>query len=724
MKKFLLAFAACSILVASCKKDEPAAGTTTNNDVSTFSELQVPSTFKFETQQNVQLDLSVTNPGFTNKFKIKIYDKMPSVGGNLIYSGFTTNNVLQTEFTCASFLSKVYVVKEDPTGSSTFEVADISNGSIVHSFGKKVNKGKTNTPSPDCNTGCDVSYNNHSSNVTINGNNPGSVFCFTGTFNGNINVNKGGVTIRICGNATSSNINLNNGSSLELTDGASLTVNNFNINSSSGTLTIYNANFTVNNNFSPNGQVVNNGTMDLLKTYNLNGQGSLVNNGTISVNNNFNQNKNLTNNGTIAIGGKMALNGGSTTTNNCSITIGNDLDVNSILHNNGFVDIDDKLTLNSNVIWMNNGAMIDAARATLNSNITGAGTTSIVKIAGNTTINGGGSLNGNLEYCDADGIETNTGNINSPAVLACTVFIPTTGCNAQGNGTPQVSDADNDGVADENDLFPNDADRAGEIYYPGSNVYGTIAYEDLWPGLGDYDFNDLVVDYRIRYITDASNNVKDIEYSYSVRAIGGSLRNGFGFQLDVASNTVQSVTGTRNFMNTLSFNANGTEAGQTKAVIIAFDNAFKLFANTGTQTVNTTPGEITYAQDTGDVVITFVNSQTIASLGSLPLYPFIYVGQDRGKEVHLSGQVPTDLVNTSFFGNAEDDSNPGAERYYVNENNLPWALTFAQSFSYPSEKKDIVQTYNFFVTWAQSSGSSSSNWYLDLPGYIEQVNVF
>ena len=191
MKKFLLAFAACSILVASCKKDEPTAGTTTNNDVSTFSELQVPSTFKFETQQNVQLDLSVTNQGFTTKYKIKIYDKMPSVGGNLIYSGFTTNNVLQTEFTCPSFLSTVYVVKEDPTGSSTYEVADITSGSIIHSFGKKANKGKTNTPSPDCSSGCDVSYNNHSSNVTINGNDPGSVFCFTGTFNGNINVNKG-----------------------------------------------------------------------------------------------------------------------------------------------------------------------------------------------------------------------------------------------------------------------------------------------------------------------------------------------------------------------------------------------------------------------------------------------------------------------------------------------------------------------------------------------------
>lgn len=722
MKKLLIALVAFT-LVVSCKKDEPSQ-TITKNEVLQFSELDVPSTFKFETKQTIQLDLSVTNSGFTKKFKIKIYDKMPSVGGNLIYSGFTTNNKLQGSFICPAFLTTVYVVKEDPSGSSSFEKADITSRSITHSFGKMANKGKANTPSPNCSSGCDVSYNNHSSNVTINGNDPGTVFCFTGSFNGNINVNKGGVTIRICGNANAQNINLNSGSNLELTDGATLTVNNLNINSSSGTITIYNANLNITNNFSPNGEVINNGIITVSKAYNINGQGKLINNGTITITDHFNNNKDLVNNGSIVVGKNCNVNGGSSTINNCSFQIGLDLRVSNPILNNGLINIIGDLILNSSTLTMNNGAMVNAANATINSNVTGTGTTSLVKIAGNTTINGGGSLNGNLEYCDANGIETNTGTINAPATLACAVYIPVTSCNSMGNGTVQVSDADNDGVADANDLFPNDPDRAGEIYFPGSNVYGTLAYEDLWPGLGDYDFNDLVVDYRIRLITNASNNVKDVEYSYSVRAIGGSLRNGFGFQLDVPANAVQSVSGTRNFTNSLTFNANGTEAGQTKAVIIAFDNAYELFPSTGTQTINTILGETTYPLDTGDLVITFTNSQTIAALGSLPFNPFMYIGQNRGKEVHLSGKVPTDLVNTSFFGTAEDDSNPALERYYVNENNLPWALNFAESFRYPAEKKDIVQTYNFFVPWAQSSGSSSSNWYLDLPGYIDQVNVY
>jgi hypothetical protein len=33
-----------------------------------------------------------------------------------------------------------------------------------------------------------------------------------------------------------------------------------------------------------------------------------------------------------------------------------------------------------------------------------------------------------------------------------------------------------------------------------SFIYGTLAYEDLWPSKGDYDFNDLVVDYDFNIV--------------------------------------------------------------------------------------------------------------------------------------------------------------------------------------------------------------------------------
>lgn len=719
MKNSILLSLAFLVSFISCKKE--TSGTTVDpasTTITSFEELQVPNNFKFETTQKVQLDLSFSSAGSVNDFLVKVYDALPTAGGNLLYSGFSLNQTLNTEIVVPAELKNLYVVRVEPNGSSTLQVGSILSGSFTHLFGKRKIDSKAANPSPDCSVGCDVSFNNHSGNITINSNDQGGVYCFSGTFNGQINVNKSGVTIRICGNATVTNLNLNNGSSLEVTDGASLTVNNLNLNSSSGTIVFHNCIVDITNNFSPTGMLTNNGTLNLAKAFNINGQGGVLNNGTISVTNNLNNNSDLTNNNSIIVGKDLKLNGGSTTINNCSIKVGDDLDVNNGLTNSGLIEITDKLTINGGgATTMIDGAMINAASAVLNSSITGTGLTSLVKVAGSTVINGGGSLNGNLNYCDADGVETNNGSINAPATLGCSVFIATSACNSLGNGTPTVTDTDQDGIADNNDLFPTDPDRAAETFYPGSSQYGTIAFEDLWPGLGDYDFNDLVVDYRFRLITNAANDVKDIEFSYSLRAIGGSLSNGFGFQLNVPSSAVQSVTGTKVFRNTLTFNSNGTESGQSKAVVIVFDDAFGELLSQGTATVNTIKGEAISVVDTGNMIITFTNAQSVASLGVFPYNPFIYVGQERGKEIHLAGQVPTDLMNASYFGTAEDDSRVNEGRFFVDENNLPWALNLSQAFQYPSEKSDIVETYNLFANWAQSGGTSSIDWYADLAGY-------
>ncbi|MEQ9263568.1 MAG: LruC domain-containing protein, partial [Owenweeksia sp.] len=305
-------------------------------------------------------------------------------------------------------------------------------------------------------------------------------------------------------------------------------------------------------------------------------------------------------------------------------------------------------------------------------------------------------------------------------------YIATSSCNPEGNGTPSVSDTDNDGVADENDLFPNDPLRAGESFYPGSDTYGTLAFEDLWPGQGDYDFNDVVVDYQYRMITNASNDVVDIEISYALRAIGGSFKNGLGIELNVPSSAVASVT-RNNSLNAgvVTLNANGTEANQTNAVIILFDNAFDVLTNNGTATVNTIVGATPSTVDTAVVSLTFTSAKTVAELGAAPYNPFIFVDQDRGREVHLAGKEPTDLADGNIFGSSDDDSNPGQSRYYVTSSNLPWALNIAQHWDYPSEKEDIVQAYLKFANWAQSGGSNFTDWYLlEQPSYRNGAKIY
>jgi uncharacterized repeat protein (TIGR01451 family) len=67
-------------------------------------------------------------------------------------------------------------------------------------------------------------------------------------------------------------------------------------------------------------------------------------------------------------------------------------------------------------------------------------------------------------------------------------------------------------------------------FYPALGP-GTLAFEDLWPGKGDYDFNDLVIDYQFEIITNSSNFVEQVVGTFVLKAFGASFENGFGFQL-------------------------------------------------------------------------------------------------------------------------------------------------------------------------------------------------
>ncbi|MEO6150835.1 MAG: LruC domain-containing protein, partial [Mucilaginibacter sp.] len=67
------------------------------------------------------------------------------------------------------------------------------------------------------------------------------------------------------------------------------------------------------------------------------------------------------------------------------------------------------------------------------------------------------------------------------------------------DGVPSVDtgkDQDGDGVNDDQDEYPKDPERAYTSYFPSKDAYAQVAFEDNWPAKGDYDLNDLVIDYR------------------------------------------------------------------------------------------------------------------------------------------------------------------------------------------------------------------------------------
>ncbi|MBE0649372.1 MAG: LruC domain-containing protein [Bacteroidales bacterium] len=292
------------------------------------------------------------------------------------------------------------------------------------------------------------------------------------------------------------------------------------------------------------------------------------------------------------------------------------------------------------------------------------------------------------------------------------------------NVTGPIKDSDGDGVNDQLDDYPNDPTRAFNVYYPNKTDWGTLAYEDLWPGMGDYDFNDLVLDYHFKSVLNATNQLVEFYTDYSVRAVGASLKNGFGFMLGGDPSNVASVTGTHYTENYVHNNTNGTEQGQTNTVIVLFDNAFSMIGSSGSAFINTKE-DVPYVQpDTNELHVVYKNPIAVSTTGDAPYNPFLIVNGDRGKEVHLAGQKPTDLANPAYFGTMADATDPSTGKYYQTASNLPWALDVPVSFAYPVETVDILNAYNHFADWAQSGGTQYANWYMDKSGYRVSTNIY
>lgn len=284
------------------------------------------------------------------------------------------------------------------------------------------------------------------------------------------------------------------------------------------------------------------------------------------------------------------------------------------------------------------------------------------------------------------------------------------------------NDSDKDGVENNMDEYPDDANKAFNNYYPSEGNYATLAFEDLWPSKGDYDFNDLILDYNFNTVTNAANKVVQLEGNFLVRANGAGFKNGFGFELsNILSSQVNSVSGSDLQEGYINLNSNGTEAGQTNATIIVLDNA----KNHNQGFWNTDPSKaFVEPTKTVQIVITFTTPIALDQFGSAPFNPFIIINEERGRELHLPNYQPTNLADLSYFGEYNDDSSLSTGKLYKSVGNLPWAINFPSQFDYPIEKASISTPYLKFISWVESSGTLFPDWYLDLSGYRDSEFIY
>lgn len=462
----------------------------------------------------------------------------------------------------------------------------------------------------------------------------------------------------------------------------------------------------------------NNGTVEVEKDFDINDNAGLLNNGTITVN----ESCNISTNGNF--------------TNNCSMFTQEDINFSGgvkVTLNTGYLKADQEINFwINNSVDINNSCMISCEDMAMECDMNGTGDLSSVVVTEDLEVwNSSDKFSGAIEVATTSGEMSGGGDQNFAdgayltSIENAVNYLPVTACNPDGFGTPTIVDMDFDGVPDTLDAYPDDPLRAFNSYFPDDQQYATVAFEDLWPSQGDYDFNDLVMAINASYVTNANDLLVDLKFDFTVLAVGASLDNGFGFQYEsLTPDKVASVTGMVLEEGYVNLNPNGTESGQSKVVVIATESINDVINRPGGSFFNTVPENPQGTSDTIRIVMT-MNEPVDPALVDLSFFnPFIIKSKERNVEIHLPGYAPTDLMDNSLFGTFDDASNPVAGVYYVTTTNLPWAMFLVEPFHYPVEKAQITDAYNYFGAWAESGGTVYNDWYLDYSGYRNANQIY
>ena len=718
MNKFLTFFCLATLIgLSSCEKNDGSQ----EGAVSSIDNLKIPAGFTWENSTDIFFDIAVTDSRFGTAVQVvSIYDGDPATTGKLLSKGSASvGSSFSTKIYIPNTVKEVYVVKTAPDNSKTIQKVSITGTKLsvnLSAISKDFSAGLSPTgkisgleDSPNCTVGCTTTISTSTQNLEVQ---TGQTVCITGNNISISFVGRGGM-IRICGTNVTMNGGLENNAQLVIANGATVTFNNFNINGQ-GSVKNY-GNITVNGSFSPQSLFVNENTMHVTGDFNLNSNTNFTNNGLITVGQTMNVNTGsvATNNGSITTNNNFELNGQSQFVNNCFLWVKNNYNHNASMKNYNLIKVNNQTTLNGNSeLGMYNGAMITTGNMMVNAPIKGYGSTSLVKVSGNSTLNGGGNVSGAIQYCDLNGIETNNGSFTNGAAQGCSVYIAVTNCNTEGNGTAPATDSDNDGVLDSQDEYPNDPTKAYNNYYPSALTTSgaTVAFEDKWPLKGDYDMNDVVVSYRYKIVTNAQNKVVQVNGTYNLLATGGEFQNGFGVEFPVNRSFVSNVAG------------GVLENGQAKAVVTLFSNMRAEVTNW-----NTKVGEPVSAVKTYNVTFDIAGGPLLSTFGLGSYNPFIWNNiSGRGNEIHLPGKTPTSLANQSLFATGDDNSSASAARYYVTGTGLPWAIELPVApFKYPKEQVGILAGYLKFQAWAESGGTQFTDWYSNIAtGYRNTGNLY
>ena len=258
--------------------------------------------------------------------------------------------------------------------------------------------------------------------------------------------------------------------------------------------------------------------------------------------------------------------------------------------------------------------------------------------------------------------------------------------------------------------------------YPSPSGWSTVAFEDNWPLVGDYDMNDLVAYMRTTTHRNASGYTK-VEIKGEVAAVGAEYQNGFGIRLPGIQRGAVDEANIEFTINNLPVDVSPLEEGRSEAILIITENVFDQVGTGEHCNYYRTEEECG-----SDIQMSFSLSVPMLTPQNVPLSgvfdPFLFAtpgswhgghfvaAPGRAYEIHLKNQAPTEAFAQSLFASAgQDASEPESGYYFQTDGGMPWALEIGDRWKYPIEFKEISKAYPSFKTFANSNGAEEAYWY-------------
>jgi len=222
------------------------------------------------------------------------------------------------------------------------------------------------------------------------------------------------------------------------------------------------------------------------------------------------------------------------------------------------------------------------------------------------------------------------------------------------------------------------------VAQPATGAFQVLAYEDLMPSRGDYDFNDAVIGFRYSLGLNAAGLVERVQGEAVLVARGSNYTHHWTLELALP---VEAAAGARSCTTTDSADAPAAcelavEGGLLRWTAFRDSRNILPVTDASRPQRNTFAGQVPLKGPRATFSITFETPVPLASVGVPD--PALYV-VDTGQTVRNASRDPA---------------------------GYPFVLAVPSGWRVPIESMDVGNAYPTLMTFLSTGGSSATDWYL------------